>query len=209
MLAKLFIVFSLSCCLSNVRIKPHTLHVTEYSDLVIMGCEDEILADLYTKSKKYAELTHLEISECSEVEFLPDVTAFKNLNYLAFYWNGGDGIDHIGFLFEQIASLTNLDTLVLGPYNNFTEIPCSMQSLKRLKYIDLHSTSLQVFPSVFADCPKLEYLDLSMTKVRKIEIKPGQFGVLKVLNIQETPASKDKDIVEEIRRNLPHCKIVL
>jgi len=176
---------------------------------VITGCEDEFLADLYTNSKKYAELTRLEISECSEVEFLPDVSTFKNLNYLAFYWNGGDGIDHIGFLFEQIASLSNLDTLVLGPYNNFTEIPYSIQSLQRLKYIDLHSTSLEVFPSVFGEFQKLEYLDLSMTKVRKIEIVPGQFGVLKVLNIQETPASKDQDLVEEIRRNLPQCTIVL
>lgn len=209
MLVRLIVILSLCCCASSESISNQVDTRYEYSELVIQGCDGDLINALYHRPQLYSHLTHLEISECADIELLPDVSFLEKLDFLAFYWNGGNGIDNTDVLLNQISSLAQLDTLILGPHNNISQLPASFSQLVRIKYVDLHLTDLHEFPSVLGECIQLEYLDLSMTNVAAFDVALGQFPSLKMLNIRDTPASRNQNFIDRIKKDLPQCEILL
>ncbi|BFZ54391.1 RAM signaling network component [Savitreella phatthalungensis] len=74
--------------------------------------------------------------------------------------------------------------LALG-HNLLTSLPKGIESLSRLRYLNIRSNYLREFPAVLCGMPSLEILDISRNKIRYLPREPGSLLTLKVLSISK------------------------
>ncbi|GAA6032330.1 hypothetical protein JCM8097_008122 [Rhodosporidiobolus ruineniae] len=76
-----------------------------------------------------------------------------------------------------------VEKLALG-YNLLRDLPPYFSQLgNRLKYLNVRTNMLTVFPAVLCEMPSIEILDISRNKIRKLPSNPGTLIGLKVFSI--------------------------
>lgn len=69
--------------------------------------------------------------------------------------------------------------LALG-YNAIYTLPASFVNLHKLRYLNIRTNVVAVFPQVLCEMPCLEILDISRNKIRKLPSEPGNLVNLRV-----------------------------
>lgn len=85
---------------------------------------------------------------------------------------------------EEIVDVIKDEAVRLAlAYNQIHTIPARFTQLHRLRYLNLRSNAISIFPEWLGDMPRLEILDVSKNKLRRLPDDPRQLLQLRVFSV--------------------------
>ncbi|MED6217018.1 hypothetical protein PIB30_013489 [Stylosanthes scabra] len=140
-----------------------------YSDVEVLWMEGKIAKDL-------SNLEVIDLSDCSKLESLPDLSNAKKLR-----WVNLSGCKKLRYLHPSVLSAGKLVTLLLDRCTSLIQVK-SEETLESLKKISVNGCpSLMEFDVQSA---LIERLDLSKTAIRTLHTSIGDIKNLKSLNLE-------------------------
>ncbi|XP_015938916.1 disease resistance-like protein DSC1 [Arachis duranensis] len=131
---------------------------------------------LWNEKQELYNLKGIDLSECRELEELPDLSEAKSLK-----WVNLSGCETLPTLNSSVFSSNELVSLILDRCTNLQCVKAK-RHLKSLQHISVKGCSNLNEFAVSSDL--IENLDLSNTKVEKLDESIGQLQKLKCLNLE-------------------------
>jgi Leucine-rich repeat (LRR) protein len=143
----------------------------------------------------------------------PEIGQLKKLQTINLHGNELAGLP------AEIGQLNNLETIDIG-WNPVTSLPPEIGQLKNLRslvaggritydpetYEEIPEGGIEALPSGIGQLTNLKTLDLSVQRLGTLPEGLRKMSSLEALNLQNNPFSGE--YIEELRRDMPRCKIL-
>ena len=168
----------------------------ETTSLLIYVSKDKddykLFCDNYLKFTNLRKLVIDDRWDNTRINALPDLSSFKNLEYLQIYTSSNLPIKGI----DQLANLKFLELSGFG----FKEIPKEILELHNLEVLSLSDSHIPQLPENISELTKLKELDLTNNCFKDVPKEIGQLKQLMVLDLNNAD-SKGKETPEGLCNN--------